>query len=338
MRILFLSPHGEDYLADGVFHGLREVYGSDVVDYPKREFMYSGCRAEVMNAVRGGAFTLYGLLDDLPVDRSSISEKVRLGYFDLVVVGNVYSSWGMMLELLPHLRRENTILLDGADTGAIFPFSGKWWRNSSFWLLPSVHQEFAYYKREWNYDTVRYRSYKMLPYWLCKKFYSSLRLNRISFCIPESKIARNDVRVRSQVLASDIVDPEVATVVGAGVERRRFDLESDYYEDLDSSLYGITTKRAGWDCLRHYELAARGCILCFRDLSKKPMLCAPHELTEENCIIYEHADDLMRELDSVSPDRYEKLKNATRVWIEERTTRKIALGLLSGARSNGLSI
>ena len=41
------------------------------------------------------------------------------------------------------------------------------------------------------------------------------------------------------------------------------------------SRFGVTAKRAGWDALRHYEIAAAGAVPCFRDLDRKPATCAP---------------------------------------------------------------
>ena len=38
------------------------------------------------------------------------------------------------------------------------------------------------------------------------------------------------------------------------------------------SRFGVTTKKSGWDCMRHYELAASGCVPCFRDLEEKPAM------------------------------------------------------------------
>ena len=37
-----------DYLTDSVFHGLRTLLGSDVIDVNKRHFMYQGSRREAL--------------------------------------------------------------------------------------------------------------------------------------------------------------------------------------------------------------------------------------------------------------------------------------------------
>lgn len=50
----------------------------------------------------------------------------------------------------------------------------------------------------------------------------------------------------------------------------KFNLEEDYYDQYSSSLFATTTKKAGWDCMRHYEIIAAGCIPFFPDIEKKP--------------------------------------------------------------------
>jgi hypothetical protein len=49
-----------------------------------------------------------------------------------------------------------------------------------------------------------------------------------------------------------------------------FELESDYYKEYASSWFAITKKKAGWDCLRHYEIMMNGCVPIFEDLENCP--------------------------------------------------------------------
>ena len=114
-----------------------------------------------------------------------------------------------------------------------------------------------------------------------------------------------------------IVDQEIADKLKnafhspIGSNEYHFSTEEEYYQDLRESRYGITTKRAGWDCLRHYELAANGCVLCFRDLDLKPTTCAPHGLNESNCIIYHGFDDLKSKIDKINLSDYAEMQNMT---------------------------
>jgi hypothetical protein len=45
---------------------------------------------------------------------------------------------------------------------------------------------------------------------------------------------------------------------------------SDYLEDYRRAWYGLTWKKAGWDCYRHYEILGCGCIPYFIGLAKAP--------------------------------------------------------------------
>ena len=46
--------------------------------------------------------------------------------------------------------------------------------------------------------------------------------------------------------------------------------EKDYYQQYQESFYGITMKKAGWDCMRHYEILTNNCIPYFIDLESCP--------------------------------------------------------------------
>ena len=63
-----------------------------------------------------------------------------------------------------------------------------------------------------------------------------------------------------------------------------FSEEEDYYDDYKRSYFAHTCKKGGWDCLRHYEILANGCIPYFTDLESAPletMFLLPRELILE---------------------------------------------------------
>lgn len=56
---------------------------------------------------------------------------------------------------------------------------------------------------------------------------------------------------------------------------------TEYYHGYARSLYGLTSKKAGWDCLRHYEILMNGCVPYFTDLEAMPsstMVSFPRQL------------------------------------------------------------
>jgi hypothetical protein len=83
-------------------------------------------------------------------------------------------------------------------------------------------------------------------------------VNPISFAIPREKCLTefpNKIRALSNVRPGDGYIHST---------------EDAYYQDYAESLFGITYKKGGWDCMRHYEIMANRCVPYFADLEKAP--------------------------------------------------------------------
>ncbi len=92
--------------------------------------------------------------------------------------------------------------------------------------------------------------------------------------------------------------------------------------------------KAGWDALRHYEIAGNGAVPCFRDLDRKPPRCAPHGLRPGVQLpSLPDADQLFREVDAVRNDRYAKLATGALAWARQNTTVRRAGGFPRPARA-----
>ena len=315
-RVLVVNPNHEDYLTDGVFHGLRTLLGVDAVDYPKAEYLYDTATEQVLERVRGGGFTLYGLLPDLPVDRDHLLPRALGGEFDLVVFGDIWRTFGLWSEWGPQLHAAGVPLavLDGADRVEPYPYAGLWWRVPAWWFLPRAHNRAICFKRELTPLTRWFASYLMLPPSLGR----TLGLRPISFSIPAEKVLGVPPR-KDKDFPQHIVDSELAARVG-GQSEYAFTDEADYCADLRRSRFGVTTKRAGWDALRHYEIAACGAVPCFRLLDRKPATCAPFGLDANNCIAYRDAEDLLKQLEALEDERYATLQAGALAWAEANTT------------------
>lgn len=50
-----------------------------------------------------------------------------------------------------------------------------------------------------------------------------------------------------------------------------FNTENLYYQQYAESYFGLTKKKSGWDCMRHYEIIRVGCIPYFPDIVDKPI-------------------------------------------------------------------
>lgn len=95
----------------------------------------------------------------------------------------------------------------------------------------------------------------------------------INFSIPEAKI----------VTQISIKDKDFASII-PGETTYIFDEEAPYYQDYQRSYFAITKKKGGWDCMRHYEILANGCIPYFIDIDKchpSTMHFLPKELIKE---------------------------------------------------------
>jgi hypothetical protein len=103
----------------------------------------------------------------------------------------------------------------------------------------------------------------------------------ISFSIPKEKIVSH-IPEKTKLLATIIPGKPETYIYGNS--------EIDYYIDYRRSIFGMTTKKAGWDCMRHYEIMANGCIPYFPDLTNCPietMTTFPKDLILEGNRLYE---------------------------------------------------
>lgn len=316
-RVLFLTESREDYLADSLLHGLVSL-GLEVVDYPQKQVLYAGqqmCSVAPRLGVRGHGFTLYGLLPDRLVDRSYVMQRLEAGWFDLVVLGQIWRQWGQLLDLAPLLQQVPVMLLDGDDDTRFFHRSGTRVRCYGWQPFPIRSGRCYYLKREWQGERAQGRHCQVLP---------------ASFSIPAEKIRPVDLGNKQQQLASHCVDPEVAQACGLHTSYA-FASEQAYYDDLAASRFAVTTKRGGWDCLRHYEIAAAGAVPCVRQLETKPAASAPHGLQVGlNCLSYQSWTDLKAQLKvlDANPIQYQRLLQASGDWVRQFTTTAAAQRLL----------
>ena len=344
MKILFITSQGQDNLEDACLHGFRALFGADCVDFPKKEVMYANYAARAADACYGRLFTLWRTLENLPVDRMDIIARLRAGEFDLVVFGSIHRTQEYFQYYEPYLDRRKTILLDGEDDPAIL----------------TAARRFLYFKREilgWG-AWWKYRRGQRVRVWRYGRRVPHSAVEPLAFSIPREKITGGVTRAdKSQLLATHIIDDEVKNHPRLINHTRKLNsqptatdtvetmldeastlaaqrgyllnTESDYYRDLQAARFGITGKRGGWDCLRHYEIAANGAVQCFRALETKPPLCPPYNLNSGNCLAYADAEDLWRQIDALTDYDYDRLLENSYRWIAQQTTETRAREILA---------
>jgi len=85
----------------------------------------------------------------------------------------------------------------------------------------------------------------------------------ISFAVPKEKILKNINEKPSNLLAP-LVPGRLSTYI--------YENEQTYYDMYSNSIFAITNKKLGWDCLRHYEILMNGCIPLFFNIDDCPKL------------------------------------------------------------------
>lgn len=112
----------------------------------------------------------------------------------------------------------------------------------------------------------------------------------ITFSIPSTKIV-TDIPNKIRVLSEHIPGNR---------STYHYNTETEYYKQYQESVFALTTQKAGWDCLRHYEIMANGCIPVFYGIDccpKNTLSLFPKSLLLECIEFYEeYRDDLVQDI------------------------------------------
>jgi len=162
-----------------------------------------------------------------------------------------------------------------------------------------------------------------------RELYNSYKnLFPISFGIPKEKLI-SGVKKKEKILAH-IIPGDISTYI--------YDDESDYYNDYAISYFGKTTKKAGWDCLRHYEIIANGCIPYFPDLPECPkeiMTSFPKNIVLKTNDIF---DKISKNAEACNEELLKEYCEQLLVFAKEHlTTEKIAEYVISTAFNQKIS-
>jgi hypothetical protein len=329
--VLFLHANSEDYLADSLLHGLRLVLDDRVVDVPRRDALYDDFPPSRRQELYGRGFTLYARLPEpAGIDRGGDwLERALDGEFGAIVIGDIHRNWEPWLRIKPHLKRLKDVpiaAIDGGDGPVMYPHGPTWWKQAKPKPLPRAHGHVHFFKRELQVLTWWIRYYGFAPPALAERLLRK-HVRPIAFSIPEEHLATG-TEAKTKLLATRVTDAEVAQLVEGSAFGHVFTDERDYYADMRASRFGVTTKKAGWETLRHYEIAASGCVPCFRDLDKKPPTSAPFGLDETNCVKYSDPRQLVEEIEGMDDARYASLRAGALAWAARNTTRVRAVELL----------
>jgi FkbM family methyltransferase len=148
----------------------------------------------------------------------------------------------------------------------------------------------------------------------------------ITFSIPEEKIVKSPKIELKTKLVSNLIPGDLSTYI--------YNTEKEYYAEYQKSYFAITIKKSGWDCMRHYEILANGCIPYFIDIEKCPvgtMAQWPKDLLIQANALYNEFIKLnnVESLTTELVDKYTILLNLLLDHLKEfLTTKSIAKYIL----------
>jgi len=268
MKILYIGTDVEtpahplvDYQNDCLLIGLKELYGDDVVDVNRRKHLYTDYPEELVPNNYGKGFTVTRCIEEDNADRTDIENKIKNKYFDYVIYGSVWRNTDYLKLVLDNYDRNKIVFVDGND-------------QTKFHHV--VKHGTLYFKRELMYENnMEFEQY----------FGNVIA---IGFAFPTKKLKFGEKKTQ---FMSQSIPGNPRTYV--------FDKEEDYYADYQKSQFAITGAKAGWDCLRHYEIMGNGCMPLFENIHECPrhiIMHVPKALLTK--IMFWHVNDqkwLMRE-------------------------------------------
>jgi hypothetical protein len=149
----------------------------------------------------------------------------------------------------------------------------------------------------------------------------------ITFSIAESKLVKSIPKKERMI--SNLIPGELSTYI--------YTTEEEYYTQYKESYFALTTKKAGWDCMRHYEILACGCIPYFPDIELCPpytmALLPKHMIKEGNSLYMSYKN---KEIDEDFTSKYMNLSSRMLDYTYTNlTTKKMAEYILTMSRNTG---
>jgi hypothetical protein len=154
----------------------------------------------------------------------------------------------------------------------------------------------------------------------------------IGFSIPREKVVKS-IPKKEKILSS-LIPGNKKTYI--------YNTEEDYYNEYKKSYFATTHKKNGWDCMRHYEILANGCIPYFPDIEKCPENTLTHlnkKLIIKGNSVYNRIKD--KNINDLSPDEIKECNNLIEENLDHTrnnlTTYKMAEYLLEKSNIKDLA-
>lgn len=256
---MILVPEDQDYLADLLINGF--LLNSELQTYitSKKDYLFANTNINV-EEMYGKGFT-YSASLKLEL-RKHIDANFKLlrsllrDEFDIIIYPqvNIYRKFLWLLILLNKMP----VVIDGQDYG-----------DNQIRFKEIVIGAFSFFKHLKIPHILRIKILNSLFSFLNGKkvvffkreIYDNINAYPISYSFPSNKINEFEIDRKKRILAK---------IIPGIKETYIYKDEQSYYNGYKESYFGLTFKKGGWDCLRHYEIIANGCIPYFPDINSCP--------------------------------------------------------------------
>lgn len=248
MHILFLSKGDlPDYQSDMILHGLVSLFGDDVIDVNQCWYMYKDLKNKYW------------------------SERVpNFGK----AYGRGFTTTGLFNERnIDRTKIEQRIFQKEFDL--IVYGSARRFTQYLDLVVSCYPKEKIIFIDGQDQTDINWNLVNKGIYFKRELIYEDAKLHPINFCIPKEKIYNG----------SFIKKIDIATIIPGVLKTYIYEDEESYYNGYREAYFGITCKKGGWDCLRHYEIIMNKCLPYFEDLDNCPprtMFLFPKELCKES--------------------------------------------------------
>jgi len=115
-NILFISGClWPDYMRCLLLTGFKDLYQERIVDYPKVHHVYKSYPEAAILGLYGKGMSYTRTVEDLPVDRENIEERIKKREFDLIVYGSIHRGNGFLDLVKEHYLPEEIVYICGED-------------------------------------------------------------------------------------------------------------------------------------------------------------------------------------------------------------------------------
>jgi hypothetical protein len=237
MKILFINNFKNvDYLNDGVFHGARSLFGSDCVDSTFAWYMY---RQQIEDYIKYQNRQLEAPLYGMGYNIAGKLDDMEIDRSDIPEkIKDKYFDlivYGSVHRCMDYWD----IVQHVYEPNKVIFIDGE----DQTYTKKELLGKGIYFKREIDEYTIG----EVIP---------------ISFAIPSCQMVPDTPYQKTKLVAD-------STYYAIGY-KFSMGMEQEYNEEYKKSYFGLTKKKAGWDCYRHYEIIANGSLPVFYKLHECP--------------------------------------------------------------------